>query len=147
MPVSACIGREEVMAAWGESSGAALHTGTFFGNPISAVAALATLDVLSDERLPHRAHMLGQMLCEALQPLLTRPEVKAIRGRGLLLGIELDSPERSLACIRALLKRGYITVPAGADARVVSLTPPLCITSEQLLGFVTAFTESLKVTS
>ena len=147
MPVSACIGRQEVMAAWGESSGAALHTGTFFGHPMSAVAALATLDVLSDEQLPERALMLGQMLCEALAPLLTRPEVTAIRGRGLLMGIELDSPQRSLACMRALLKRGYITVPAGADARVVSLTPPLCITSEQLLGFVTAFTESLKVTA
>jgi 4-aminobutyrate aminotransferase-like enzyme len=111
---------------------------------MSAVAALATLDVLSDEQLPQRAHMLGQVLCEALQPLLARPEVEAIRGQGLLVGIELDSPERSLQCMRKLLKRGYITVPAGADARVVSLTPPLCITSEQLLGFVTAFTESLR---
>jgi 4-aminobutyrate aminotransferase/(S)-3-amino-2-methylpropionate transaminase len=144
MPVSACIGREEVMAAWGESAGAALHTGTFFGHPVAAAAALATLDVLGDERLPERAHVLGQMLCEALEPLRSRPEVKAIRGRGLLVGIELDSTERSLACMRALLKRGYITVPAGADARVVSLTPPLSISSEQLLGFVTAFTESLR---
>jgi 4-aminobutyrate aminotransferase / (S)-3-amino-2-methylpropionate transaminase / 5-aminovalerate transaminase len=144
MPVSACIGRAEVMAAWGESSGAALHTGTFFGHPMSAVAALATLDVLIDERLPERAHMLGQSLCAALEPLLSRPEVKAVRGLGLLVGIELDSPERSLSCMRALLKRGYITVPAGADARVVSLTPPLSISSEQLLGFVTAFTESLR---
>lgn len=143
MPVSACIGREDVMAAWGESAGAALHTGTFFGHPVAAAAALATLDVLSDERLLERAHMLGQMLCEATQPLLARPEVKAIRGRGLLVGLELDSTERSLACMRKLLKRGYITVPAGADARVVSLTPPLSISSEQLLGFVTAFTESL----
>jgi len=147
MPVSACIGREEVMAAWGESSGAALHTGTFFGHPVAAAAALATLEVLHDERLPERAHVLGQTLCDALQPLLARPEVKAIRGRGLLVGIEMDSPQRSLACMRALLKRGYITVPAGADARVVSLTPPLSISSEQLLGFVTAFTESTQVTA
>jgi 4-aminobutyrate aminotransferase / (S)-3-amino-2-methylpropionate transaminase / 5-aminovalerate transaminase len=144
MPVSACIGRQEVMAAWGESSGAALHTGTFFGHPLSAAAALATLDVLENEQLPERARVLGQMLCDALTPLLALPDVIAIRGRGLLIGIELSSPERSLGCMRALLKRGYITVPAGADARVVSLTPPLCITSEQLLGFVTAFTESLR---
>jgi 4-aminobutyrate aminotransferase/(S)-3-amino-2-methylpropionate transaminase len=147
MPVSACIGREEVMAAWGESSGAALHTGTFFGHPVAAAAALATLDVLSDEQLPERARVLGQSLCDALQPLLARPEVKAIRGRGLLVGIEMDSTQRSLACMRALLKRGYITVPAGADARVVSLTPPLSISSEQLLGFVAAFTESTQVTA
>jgi 4-aminobutyrate aminotransferase-like enzyme len=132
------------MAAWGESSGAALHTGTFFGHPVAAAAALATLDVLENERLPERAHMLGQMLCEALQAVAAaRPEITAIRGRGLLIGIELDSPARSLGCIRALLKRGYITVPAGADARVISLTPPLCISAEQLQGFVSAFSESL----
>jgi 4-aminobutyrate aminotransferase/(S)-3-amino-2-methylpropionate transaminase len=147
MPVSACIGRAEVMAAWGESSGAALHTGTFFGHPVAAAAALATLDVLRDERLPERAYVLGQSLCEALQPLLALPGVKEVRGAGLLVGIELDSTERSLSCMRALLKRGYITVPAGADARVISLTPPLCISSEQVLGFVTAFTESLRVTA
>jgi 4-aminobutyrate aminotransferase-like enzyme len=147
MPVSACLGREEVMAAWGESAGAALHTGTFFGHPVAAAAALATLEVLEDERLPDRAHRLGQMLCEALQALQARPEVTAIRsirGRGLLVGIELASTEQSLRCMRALLKRGYITVPAGADARVISLTPPLCISTEQLQGFVAAFTESLR---
>jgi len=145
MPVSACLGRNEVMAAWAEASGTgpALHTGTFFGHPVSAAAALATLEVLHNERLAERARALGAQLFDALSRLRERPGVRAIRGRGLLIGIELDSPERSLACMRALLERGYITVPAGADARVISLTPPLCISSDQLAGFVSALIESL----
>lgn len=148
MPVSACIGREAVMAAWGDdSSGAALHTGTFFGHPVSAAAALATLDVLEDERLCERARSSGALLMEQLLPLTRSPGVRAVRGRGLLVGIELEAPGHALRCMRQLLVRGYITVPAAADARVISLTPPLCITPEQLLGFVAALRESLQVSA
>jgi 4-aminobutyrate aminotransferase/(S)-3-amino-2-methylpropionate transaminase len=148
MPVSACIGREAVMAAWGDdSSGAALHTGTFFGHPVSAAAALATLDVLRDERLCERARSSGALLLEHLLPLTRMPGVRAVRGRGLLVGIELEAPGHALRCMRQLLVRGYITVPAAADARVISLTPPLCISAEQLLGFVAALRESLQVSA
>jgi len=145
MPVSACLGRTEIMAAWAGNAGPALHTGTFFGHPVSCAAALATLDVLQEERLDERARALGAQLFDALSWLQERPYVRALRGRGLLVGIELDSSKHSLACMRALLERGYITVPAGADARVISLTPPLCISAEQLSGFVSALSESLEV--
>lgn len=147
MPVSACIGRDEVMAAWGDSTGAALHTGTFFGHPVSCAAALATLDVLHDEQLCERASNSGALLLEQLTPLTRHAGVRAVRGRGLLIGVELEAPGHALRCMRALLARGYITVPAAADARVISLTPPLCITSEQLLGFVAALRESLQVSA
>jgi 4-aminobutyrate aminotransferase-like enzyme len=147
MPVSACLGREQVMAAWGESSGAALHTGTFFGHPVSAAAALATLDVLHDEQLCERAQRSGALLLQQLAPLARQAGVSAVRGRGLLVGIELEAPGHALRCMRALLARGYITVPAAADARVISLTPPLCISVDQLLGFVAALRESLQVSA
>jgi 4-aminobutyrate aminotransferase/(S)-3-amino-2-methylpropionate transaminase len=147
MPVSACIGREEVMAAWGDSTGAALHTGTFFGHPVSCAAALATLDVLEDERLCERARDSGALLLEQLTPLTEQAGVRAVRGRGLLVGVELEAPGHALRCMRALLARGYITVPAAADARVISLTPPLSIHSDQLLGFVAALRESLQVSA
>jgi 4-aminobutyrate aminotransferase-like enzyme len=143
MPISACLGREEVMSAWAQSSDGALHTGTFFGHPVCAAAALATLDVLEQEALTQRAATLGQQL----QAALADRGVAAVRGRGLLVGIELDAPGRALRCMQALLERGYITVPAGADARVISLTPPLCVTEEQLNGFVAALVEVLAVSS
>jgi 4-aminobutyrate aminotransferase/(S)-3-amino-2-methylpropionate transaminase len=148
MPVSACVGSAEVMAAWANgAAGPALHTGTFFGHPVSAAAALATLEVLESEQLCERARALGVQLLDALAPLAERPDVKAVRGRGLLVGIELTSSRHALAAMRALLERGYITVPAAPDARVISLTPPLCISVDQLRGFVSALSESLMVTA
>jgi 4-aminobutyrate aminotransferase / (S)-3-amino-2-methylpropionate transaminase / 5-aminovalerate transaminase len=143
MPVSACVGSVEIMAAWGSSTGEALHTGTFFGHPLASAAALATLDVLASEQLTKRAGELGSWLLEQLQALQQRAPIAAVRGMGLLIGIELESGEHGLRCIRALLERGYIAVPAAADARVVSLTPPLNITQAQLAGFTRALADSL----
>lgn len=134
VPVSACLGRGRVMAAWGDPGGEAIHTGTFFGNPLSCVAALTTLDVLERDRLPQRAQQLGARFAAQLAERLGGRA--RVRGLGLLVGIELASGAHALAAIRALLERGYITVPAGADARVISLTPPLTIDESLLEGFV-----------
>lgn len=137
MPVSACLGREAVMQAWGDPGREAIHTGTFFGQPLACAAALACLDVLDEEQLLARAAQLGAALLAELQAL--RPKharLHAVRGRGLLIGLELDSPAGGLQLTRALLERGFITVPAGPDARVVSLTPPLTIHEDQLRAFV-----------
>jgi acetylornithine/succinyldiaminopimelate/putrescine aminotransferase len=57
---------------------------------------------------------------------------------GLLVGIEMRSGALALTLGRRLLERGYITVPASADASVISLTPPLTIHETQLEGFVQA---------
>ncbi len=139
LPVSACVGKAQVMQAWGDPGHEALHTATFFGNPLGAAAALATLDVLEQEQLPRRAAELGGKLLLALEELRKRhAAVRSVRGVGLLVGVELESGAHALALGRALLGRGYITVPAGADASVLSLTPPLTIAQAQLGGFVSA---------
>jgi 4-aminobutyrate aminotransferase/(S)-3-amino-2-methylpropionate transaminase len=139
LPVSACLGRAEIMQAWGDPGHEALHTGTFFGNPLAAAAALATLDIVQNEKLAERARLMGASLLDALEIVCKRhAAVSGIRGAGLLLGIELRSAAQALGLGRALLSHGYITVPAGADARVVSLTPPLTIAQPQLYGFVAA---------
>lgn len=145
MPISACIGRLEVMQAWGDPGREAIHTGTFFGQPLACAAALACLDVLRTESLPDRALQLGAGLMSDLAALrMKHATLRDVRGQGLLVGVELDSGARGLALTRALLERGYITVPAGADARVVSLTPPLTITPAQLRGFVAAIDACLE---
>lgn len=142
LPVSACLGRPEVMAAWGDPASEALHTGTFFGNPLGCAAALAALDVIEQEQLCARAEKLGAWLHARLTTQLS-DRVSAVRGAGLLLGIDLGSGERGLLAVRRLLEHGYITVPAGEDARVVSLTPPLTIEQSLLEGFVDALSQVL----
>src|SRR5262249_20157736 len=126
----------------GDPEGEALHTGTFFGNPLACAAALAALDVLQRDQLCARAARSGAALRERLRERLG-VRVRDVRGVGLLIGIELGSGARALALGRALLERGYITVPAAADARVISLTPPLIIDDAILHGFEAAFADAL----
>jgi len=145
LPIAACLGRQDVMDAWGRDGHEAIHTGTFFGNPLASAAALSALDVIEDERLCEAARTQGAYLREALTSLAARHDcVREVRGVGLLVGVALDTGKRGLALVRALLERGYITVPAGSGGHVLSLTPPLTITQQRLDGFVDALDDALK---
>lgn len=127
-PLSACLGTPEVMSAWGASKGEALHTQTFLGHPVGCAAALATLTLIDEAQLLDWAKAKGARLRAGLEELgLT------VRGRGLMLGVSL--PSSPLAISRALLKRGYITLPAGQQAEVLALTPPVCLTESQIDAF------------
>ncbi len=137
LPVSACLGRAEVMEAWGDPSGAAIHTGTFFGHPLGCAAALATLSVIEAEGLMARAEALGGTLRERLSRL-DHAIVRGVRAAGLMVGLELDSGARTLAVTRRLLERGWLVLPAGCDAEVLQVLPPLTIAPALLDGFAEA---------
>jgi len=144
LPVSACLGPLRVMSAWGAPDSEALHTGTFFGNPLGCAAALAALELLKRGELCERSARVGAWL-HALLIQRIGQRVVAVRGAGLMLGIELRSGAQGLRLVRALLERGYIVLPAASDARVVSLTPPLTIEEHVLGGFVDALEGALEV--
>lgn len=132
-PISACLGTAAAMDAWGASHGEALHTQTFLGHPVGCAMALASMGEV--ERLlpgvgPLSGWLLGELVGRGLHA----------RGRGLLLGIRVPDP---LAVSRGLLQRGYIALPAGEADPVLALTPPLCVTREQLQGFLGALDEIL----
>jgi 4-aminobutyrate aminotransferase-like enzyme len=140
-PLSACIGRADLMdAAWPASQGEAIHTSTFLGHPVGCAMALAQIQVLKQERLIERSARLGRFLLERLTTIAAAPQPlrASARGLGLMAGLELcrldGSPAttETLALIKHLLQRGFIFLPEGADANVVSFTPPLTITAAQL---------------
>ncbi|HEY8427149.1 MAG TPA: aminotransferase class III-fold pyridoxal phosphate-dependent enzyme, partial [Sandaracinaceae bacterium] len=143
LPVSACIGRGDVMRAWGDPAGEAIHTATFAGHPIGCAAALAALDVIEREGLADRAREVGGAFRRELEGLRRHACVREVRGRGLLLGVVLDDGARTLRLVRALLERGYLVLPAGPGAEVLSLTPPLTIAPELLSGFAAVLDELL----
>ncbi|MEE8581506.1 MAG: aspartate aminotransferase family protein [Myxococcota bacterium] len=144
LPISACLGREEVMKAWPRSSGEALHTQTFLGHPVGCAAALASLAVLEEEKLVERSAELGALALDQLNRLLgDRPGVVEVRGRGLMLGIECDTPGRAKRTCARALSRGVILLPAGRDGRVLSITPPLCIEAEILRSGLDCLAECL----
>lgn len=121
-----CLGAR-VMESGHITSG--IHGSSFGGNPLACAAALATLDILEREALPERAAALGARALERLRALRT-PLIREVRGRGLLLGIELS--RRAQPYLEALLERGVLALPAGPN--VIRLLPPLVITEAQLEG-------------
>jgi 4-aminobutyrate aminotransferase/(S)-3-amino-2-methylpropionate transaminase len=145
LPVSACLGRGDVMAAWGRAvhatGGVPMHTGTFFGNPLACATALAALEITETEALAARAARVGADLVRSLSARLGE-RVRVVRGQGLLIGIDTGDASRGLTAGRILLEAGYITVPAG-DGSVISLTPPLTIDAALLDDFVTACESAL----
>ncbi|UCF18348.1 MAG: aspartate aminotransferase family protein [Gemmatimonadota bacterium] len=141
LPFSACIGHPTIMSAWPLSSGAAIHTSTFLGHPPACAAALAHIDEIEHLGLVDRAAQLGTILDQRLRPLQERwPVIGHIRCRGLMAGIELvrdpnsrqPDPQRAARLVRAALRRGLIVLADGIHENVISLTPPLTITPQQL---------------
>lgn len=128
MPLSACLGTERVMTAWPVSQGEALHTQTFLGHPLGCAAALASIAVIEHEGLVERAASLGRRALARLRAELgDATRVREVRGRGLMIGVELTSGSAALAVCQSLLERGVIALPSGEGGCVLSITPPLSI--------------------
>lgn len=115
-----------------------IHGSTFGGNPLSAAAGLAALEVLVEEDLPGRAAELGAYLIERLSGLES-PLVREVRGMGLMIGIEIR--KKVAPYLQALAGRGVLALPAGMT--VIRLLPPLVITREQVDQVVEALAEVL----
>lgn len=144
-PISACMGRAEVMRAWGDPSGEAIHTATFFGHPVSCAAALAALQIVGEEPFAMAAKAQGLTLLTKLRALLARsPRPFGVRGAGMMLAIEFGEPLFALKVAAGLLQRGYITLACGSDASALQLSPPVLIEEVLLDGFVSALREVLE---
>lgn len=133
MPISACLAPAAVMDAWAPSSGEAVHTSTFLGHPLACASALAFLEILDDERLVSRAGRVGREIMGRLESSLGRTSpVVEVRGRGLMIGIELSRAGGAVEAARIALTHGLITLPAGPEGRVLELTPPATLTGDQI---------------
>ena len=145
MPISACMGRAEIMDAWPVSAGEALHTQTFLGHPPSCAAALASLAVLEEEKLVEGAAESGDAALEFLRDRLGgEARVAEIRGLGLMIGIECDRPETASRACSEALSRGIILLPGGDDGAVLSITPPLCIERDALIAALGILVECIR---
>jgi len=145
MPISACLGRVDVMDAWPRSGGEALHTQTFLGHPPGCAAALASLAVIADEGLVERAAATGAgALLHLKRRLEGAPGVVDVRGRGLMIGVECDGGERAARVCAEALSRGVIALQSGDRGEVVSATPPLAIEPELLEAGLDVLVEALR---
>jgi ornithine--oxo-acid transaminase len=137
LPVSAFLARRDVMDVFRPGD----HGSTFAGNALAASVALEALDVLVEERLPERAAELGDYFLRQLRALRS-PLVREVRGKGLLLGMELERKTVSarLVCEK-LLERGVLT--KDTHHTVIRFAPPLIITRAQIDDAVAALRDVL----
>jgi ornithine--oxo-acid transaminase len=126
LPVSAFCARQDVLGVFRPGD----HGSTFAGNPLSSAVALEALAVIEDEHLADRAAELGDYLLGRLRAARL-PLVRDIRGKGLLIGVEID-PARASAhdvCLK-LLEHGVLS--KDTHETVVRLAPPLVITRAEI---------------
>ncbi|MCY3852155.1 MAG: aspartate aminotransferase family protein [Gammaproteobacteria bacterium] len=123
-PIGACLTRGAAATALT----AGQHGTTFGGSHLACRVGLSVLDALDREQLPERAEQLGKTLMERFHAALAElPGIESIRGRGLMIGIELSEPVPDLVA-RALQARLLINV---TQERVIRLLPPLVMSDEE----------------
>ena len=112
------------------------HGATFGGGPLVAEAALATLDVLDDDKLQARVRVLGDRLRVGLERLRTQGRLTDVRGRGLMVGADLPEPTAA-DVVRAGLDAGFVLNATGPST--LRFLPPLIVTEteiDQVLAFL-----------
>ncbi len=113
---------------------------TFGGNHLACAAALAVLDVFEEENLVENAHEVGTYLMEQLKKI-DSPHIQDIRGRGLMIGIDLDVPHKD---VRQPLIYQEHCFTGCAGQNILRLLPPLCLTKTEADQFIDKLTSILK---
>lgn len=122
-PVSAVAANKDIFKVWTVGS----HGSTFGGNPLACAVAMAALDVLQEEKLIENADQMGQYLIEELKKVKS-PRICEIRGRGLLIGVELDSDARPYC--EKLKHEGLLCKETHGN--IIRFAPPLIVKQDDL---------------
>lgn len=152
MPLGVFMGTREVWdIVYGKNP--LTHTSTFGGNPLACAAGCAAVDLLVSEGLAARADAYGELFRTGLRQVAARHTdlVKEVRGKGLLIGIEMTMDEVGELTVAQLLKRGVCVAYTLNNPRVLRIEPPLIVTDEQIQFACDmldeAFTETAEILS
>jgi len=130
VPIGACLATGTAASLFSPGS----HGSTFGGNPLACRVACTVLDIMEQENLVANAEHQGSLLLDALRGALKgHPGVVAVRGHGLMIGIELQQPAAHLAKLAALEHGLLINVARG---RTIRLLPPLTLGNEDRVAIV-----------
>lgn len=125
------------MDAWPASEGEALHTSTFLGNPVGCAMAVASLKEHSNDGIRAQVEKVSAKFKELLSELRS-PLIKQVRGRGLMLGMELKHIDGGCAgdvagqVLSDMMQQGVFMLADGAEGNVLAFTPPFVITDEEI---------------
>jgi 4-aminobutyrate aminotransferase-like enzyme len=147
-PLSACVGRADIMDAWPLSTGEALHTSTFLGNPLGCSMAIASLRQHAEPQLAKQVREGGAKIRAALQAI-SSPHVGHVRGLGLMLGVELidrsgaPATELAIKIVKRALSDGILLLADSPASNVLSFAPPFAISDEEISFAVSRLQEYL----
>jgi len=138
MPLGGLVARADLLERWGPGA----HGSTYGGNPVACAAALATIDLL-EGGLIDNARARGEQGMAGLRPLLARHPllVREVRGLGLMIGVEFDTPEHAEEVQWAAFQRGLLVLECGKSA--VRLAPPLTVSESEMATGLRLFAESV----
>ncbi|MGH2429649.1 MAG: aspartate aminotransferase family protein [Candidatus Limnocylindria bacterium] len=147
MPLSGILASRELLDRFAPG----VHGGTYGGNAVACAAALATLDVIEDEDLATNARRQGErLLTEASRAGADHPSVAEVRGRGLMIGIELAEagaltprPDLAKDLLREAMARNVLLLTCGTYGQVVRIIPPLVTTGGEVDLALAAIGEAL----
>ncbi|MCG3116913.1 MAG: aspartate aminotransferase family protein [Candidatus Manganitrophus sp. SA1] len=132
MPLGAFISRPAIMKTLSVDPPLS-HVTTFGGHPVCCAAGLASLNFILEKNLPGRAEMMGEKLQAALRKLSRECDtIRAVRGKGLMIGLELVDPKQTARFVQRCLKAGLILGWTLHTNTVVRIAPPLTLSEKEL---------------
>jgi putrescine aminotransferase len=147
MPIGATIGTAATWQLWNDAP--TVHSSTFGGNQLACSAALAALDVLQTAKLAEKARVNGEFLLGELKALQAEfPQlITAVRGAGLMIGIEMAHPDISQLLIANLVEQGIMAAYTLNKTGVVRLEPPLIMPRDVIAGVLEKIISALNGTA
>jgi len=138
MPLGALVAKAELLESWGPGA----HGSTYGGNPLACAAALETI-LLLEGGLVHNAEIRGHEAMTGLIPIRSRfPDIVTdVRGKGLMIGIEFDTAERTEAVQWEAFQRGLLVLEAGK--RTIRMSPALTVSAAELETALALFGEAV----
>ena len=158
LPLSATAVKREIYEAYvgSEDYDRFRHVNTFGGNPAACALALKNLEIMENENLVERSRVLGERLLEELAELTEHPNVGDVRGKGLLVGIELvrdkttkePAPVEQVNKVVSLCREKGLLIGKNGDTvagynNILQLSPPLSITEDDFYFIVKCLKESI----
>jgi len=143
MPIGATIATEEVFQDFFPNP--FIHTTTFGGNPLSCAAAIATISVLLEDKIPERAARVGEYFINELKKVTCKYKhlVKDTRGMGLMIALEFTNDELGYKVSKGLFDSGVLVAGTLINARTIRIEPPLTIEIKQCDYVCKALDETL----
>ncbi len=147
MPVAAVVADRALMDKWAPGA----HGGTYGGNAVGTAAAVATLQVMREERLPENAARMGEILMAGLRAIQAdHPVIGDVRGLGLMVAVEFvkpdgsPNPEAVSQVIKTCLEEKVLLITCGTWDQAIRIVPPLVVTEEQIRQFLGIFRHAVQ---